>query len=142
MPKKLKLIYAVAAATAAPFIEKGFSQRNPNYFGKVEADVSEVVVCGDFPAIVEAYKGVEGCTVKEAKETKAKTATPAKKATKAEVAAKLEEKRVADETAAVEAMDEEALKAHLVKGGAVEAELAELDVETLRSMAIDAITAK
>lgn len=138
---KLKLVYAATAAVAALAIKDGFSQRNPDYFGKVENDVSEVIVFGDYPAIVEAYGEVKDCYVKEKKiPAPAKEKAPAK-ATKAEVAAKLEEKRIADETAKVEAMDEAALKAHLIEGGSAEAELAELDVETLRSMAIDAISA-
>jgi hypothetical protein len=154
MSNPLKLVYTAIAMLAASHIKAGHSQRNPDYFSGVEKDVAAVVVIGDFPWIADAYKAVEGCTVKavaapkpEADKAPAKTKA---KPTAAEIeAGKLQERRDAQRKA-IDEGSEEYLKELLVglestKEGEphtiVAEDLDELDVETLRSMAVECIFA-
>ncbi|WP_347837725.1 hypothetical protein [uncultured Planktomarina sp.] len=157
MSKSIKLIYVASATLAAAYVAKDYAQRNPTYFDGPEKNAVDVVVMGDFPNIVEAYEGLEGCKVKALKEPAAKDDNSAKtkKPTKAEqeaAAKEAEAKRIADERdakrAEIEGADEAALKEILVgleteKDGAAHTitaeELDEFDVETLRSMALEAV---
>lgn len=149
---KKSLVYTASALLASAYIEKNHQQRNPAYFEAAEKDVEAVVVIGDFPDIVEAYKAVDDCSVKAIKEPASGGKAKAdKKPTKAEIAAeekaRLEEERVAQRNE-IDAMDEPELKDRLVgletdKDGephkiTVE-DLADLDLETLRSMVIEAV---
>lgn len=151
-----KLIYVASATLAAAYVAKDYAQRNPTYFDGPEKNAVDVVVMGDFPNIVEAYEGLEGCKVKALKEPAAKDdKAKAKKPTKAEqdaAAKEAEAKRIADERdakrAEIEGADEAALKEILVgleteKDGAAHTitaeELDDFDVETLRSMALEVV---
>ena len=154
MSKKLKLIYVASATLAAAYISKGHAQRNPAYFDAPEKGVEAVVVVGDFPAIAEAYKAVEGCEVKVVAEAKpdAKTSKAAKPKGPTKAEQEAEAKRIAAERDAerkkIEEADQPALMEILVGletlkyGGphtiAIE-DLEGLDIEALRAMAIEAV---
>lgn len=156
MSTRLKIIYSTTAALAVAYVQKGYSQRNPNYFAGPQAEVLDIVVMGDFPHIVEAYEAVEGCKVKAVKltakddgkapakakaPTKAETAKAKKDAADAKDAADTLRKSIADG-------DQDFLSSILV-GHEVQRdgephtieieELADLDVEALREMALETV---